>query len=94
MLGPNSASAQDNYKKLHFSVLNNTIKEICERFQENDNTLTALSQILSSNTDTEEDLTFISRHYGFPEEETNAELSLFNGMSTGEATTVTVHSQS
>ncbi len=86
MPGPNADSAQDHYKELHFSVLDNTVNEIRERFQENDmNTLTALNDIISSSTCTTEDLTFICHHFGFPEEETSAELSLFNAMSTGQA---------
>lgn len=51
MHGPNADSAQDHYKELHFSVLDNTINEICEQFQENDmNTLTVLNNLLSSST--------------------------------------------
>ena len=63
--------AMGYYKELYFGVVDKTVQELCDRFQENDvERLIALNSILGSTTHTEADLAFVCRHYGFPKEET------------------------
>lgn len=69
------------YKDLHFGALDKTMHEISFK---------KMTPTLSSSTHTKEDQTVICRRYGFPEGETNAELSLFNAMSPGEGRSMSI----